>query len=342
MLNYILRRLGYMFITLLIVAVLGYVIIELPPGSYVEVEIQRLRAQGGNLTQDQIQSLYERYGLDQPPVMRFLKWGFGIYQPKGGGITCCDGGFIFGDFGQSFAYNLEVKDMIWSRIGLTLLFSILSLIFSWAVAITVGVYSATHRNSIPDYIITVVQFIGLSVPNFLLALVLMVFAQDVLKAEVGGLFSSAYLNAPWSLARFGDLLSHMWIPIIVISASGTAWLSRVMRANLLDVLNMQYVQTARAKGLPENVVTWKHAFRNAIHPLIMVLGGSLPGLISGETIVALVLNLPTTGPLYVTALLQKDMYLAGAFLIFLSIALLIGNLGADLLLAWVDPRIRYE
>jgi peptide/nickel transport system permease protein len=327
MLNYIIRRLGYMAVTMVIVAILGYVIIELPPGSYVDVEIQRLRALGGNLTQGQVDSLRQRYGLDQPEYIRFWKWGTS---------------FIRGDFGQSFAYNLEVKDMIWSRIGLTLLFSGLSLIFSWAIAIVVGVYSATHRNTIPDYIITVFQFIGLSVPNFLLALVLMVFAQNVFHSEVGGLFSSAYTNAPWSLAKVLDLLNHMWIPIIVIGASGTAWLSRVMRANLLDVLNMQYVQTARAKGLKENVVTWKHAFRNAIHPLIMVLGGSLPGLISGEVIVALVLNLPTTGPLYVNALLQKDMYLAGAFLIFLALALLIGNLLADILLAWVDPRIRYE
>ncbi len=210
------------------------------------------------------------------------------------------------------------------------------------VAIFVGVYSATHRYTIPDYIITVLQFIGLSVPNFLLALVLMVFAQNVFHMEVGGLFSSNMINAPWSFAKFLDLLNHLWIPVIVIGASGTAWLSRVMRANLLDVLNMQYVQTARAKGLNENVVIWKHAFRNAIHPLIMVLGGSLPGLISGETIVALVLNLPTTGPLYFNALLEKDMYLAGAFLIFLAIALLVGNLLADILLAWVDPRIRYE
>ena len=205
-----------------------------------------------------------------------------------------------------------------------------------------GVYSATHRYTIPDDIITVLQFVGLSVPNFLLALVLMVFAQDVLHMEVGGLFSSGMENAPWSMAKFLDLLNHMWIPVIVIGASGTAWLSRVMRANLLDVLNMQYVQTARAKGLTESVVIWKHAFRNAIHPLIMVLGSSLPGLISGETIVAMVLNLPTTGPLYFNALMQKDMYLAGAFLVFLSIALLIGNLLADMLLAWVDPRIRYE
>jgi peptide/nickel transport system permease protein len=188
----------------------------------------------------------------------------------------------------------------------------------------------------------VFQFIGLSVPSFLLALLLMVFAQDTLHMEVGGLYSSKFINAPFSFSKFLDLLNHMWIPIIVIGASGTAWLSRVMRANLLDVLNMQYIQTARAKGLPENVVIWKHAFRNAIHPLIMVLGGSLPGLLSGETIVSIVLNLPTTGPLYVNALLQKDMYLAGAFLVFLALALLIGNLLADILLAWVDPRIRYE
>ena len=179
-------------------------------------------------------------------------------------------------------------------------------------------------------------------PSFLLALVLMVLAQDLLGMEVAGLFSSRYQTAPWSWEKFLDLLNHMWIPILVISASGTAWLSRVMRANLLDVLNMQYVQTARAKGLRENVVIWKHAFRNAIHPLIMVLGGSLPGILSGETIVSMVLNLPTTGPLYINALLQKDMYLAGAFLVFLSLALLVGNLGADILLAWVDPRIRYE
>lgn len=325
--NYILRRLGYMAITMIIVTILGYIIIELPPGSYVDAEIQRLRNMGGNLAPEQIQSLYKRYGLDQPAYIRFLKW---------------IGGFVRGDFGQSFAYNMEVSKLIWGRLGLTLVFSLLSLIFSWIVAIAMGVYSATHRFTIPDYLITVLQFIGLAVPNFLLALLLMIFAQDVLHIEVGGLFSSKYINAPMSFAKFLDLLNHMWIPIIVIGASGTAWLSRVMRANLLDVLNMQYVQTTRAKGLSENVVIWKHAFRNAIHPLIMVLGGSLPGIISGETIVSLVLNLPTTGPLYVNALLQKDMYLAGAFLVFLSLALLIGNLGADILLAWVDPRIRYE
>ena len=325
--NYILRRLGYMVVTLVIVTILGYIIIELPPGSYVDAEVARLRMSGGNLAPEQIQSLYRRYGLDQPEYVRFWLW-----------IS----GFVRGDFGQSFAYNLPVSKLIWDRLGLTIAFSMGSLIIGWVVAIFVGVYSATHRYTIPDYIITVFQFIGLSVPNFLLALVLMVFAQNIFHMEVGGLFSSNFVNEPFSFAKFLDLLNHLWIPIIVIAASNTAWLSRVMRANLLDVLNMQYVQTARAKGLSENVVIWKHAFRNAIHPLIMVLGSSLPGIISGETIVSLVLNLPTTGPLYFNALLQKDMYLAGAFLVFLAIALLIGNLGADILLAWVDPRIRYE
>lgn len=327
MLNYILRRSGYMLVTLVIVAFLGFAIVELAPGSFVEYRIEQLRQQGGNLTVDQINALYRRYGLDQPPVVRFWKW-----------IS----GFVVGDFGQSFQYDLPVADMLWSRLGYTVLISVFTLIFSWTLAIAVGVYSATHRYTIPDYIITVLQFIGLSVPGFLLALILMVFAQQVLGQQVGGLFSQQYQNAPWSLAKFWDFLGHLWIPIIVLGASGTAGLSRIMRANLLDVLGQQYIQTARAKGLKENIVTWKHAVRNAIHPLIMVLGASLPGIISGETLIAIVLNLQTTGPLYFNALLQKDMYLAVTFLMFLAILLVIGNLLADILLAWVDPRIRYE
>jgi peptide/nickel transport system permease protein len=327
MLQYIIRRIGYMLITLAIVAVVGYIIVELPPGSYVESEISRLRQQGLNLSQDQITNLTRRYGLDKPVYYRFWLW-----------IK----GFVRGDFGQSFQYNLPVSRLIGARLGFTILISILTLIFTWAIAIVVGVYSATHRYTIADYVITVIQFIGLAVPNFLLALILMVFAQKVLNQQVGGLYSSQYQNAPASFAKFIDLLKHLWIPVLVLGFGGTAWLSRVMRANLLDVLNMQYVQTARAKGLAENVVIWKHAVRNAMHALIMVLGGSLPGIISGETVVAIVLNMPTTGPLYFNALLQQDMYLAVSFLMFLAILLLVGNLLADILLAYVDPRIRYE
>lgn len=316
-----------MFITLVFVAIIGFLIIELPPGSYVEFEIQRLRQLGGDMAPDQIRALEIRYGVHDPVHVKFWKWF---------------SNFVRGDFGRSFEHHLPVSEMLWQRLGFTILISVLTMIFSWVVAVIVGVYSATHRYTIPDYAITVLQFIGLSVPNFLLALVLMVFAQQVLGLEVGGLFSSAYRNAPFSLAKLVDLLKHLWIPIIVIGASGTAWLSRVMRGNLLDVLNMQYVQTARAKGLSERRVIWKHAVRNALHPLVMVLGMSLPGIISGETVVAIVLNMPTTGPLYFRALLQQDMYLAATFLVFLAILLLVGNLLADILLAWLDPRIRFE
>jgi peptide/nickel transport system permease protein len=327
MFNYFIRRLGYMLVTLVIVTILGYVIIELPPGSYVETEVLRLRKAGGTMTQEQVQALYRRYALDKPIYYRFINWV---------------SGFVRGDFGEAFTYQLPVSQLIGARLGFTVVISLSTLTFSWVVAIIIGVYSATHRYTVPDYIITVLQFIGLAVPNFMLALLLMVGAQRYFNLEVGGLFSRAYETAPWSFGKILDLLNHLWIPVIVIGASGTAWLSRVMRANLLDVLNMQYVQTARAKGLHENVVVWKHAVRNAIHPLIMVLGGSLPAIISGETIVAIVLNLPTTGPMYFNALLNQDMYLAGTFLMFLSVMLLLGNLGADMLLAWVDPRIRYE
>ena len=327
MLNYFVRRLGYMMVTLVIIAIIGFVIIELPPGSYVDTEIQRLQRMGGTMGQGQVEALYRRYGLDKPVYVRFWKW-----------IS----GFVVGDFGEAFAYNLPVRDLIGARLGFTVIISSLTLLFSWLVAVFVGVYSATHRYTVPDYLITVLQFIGLAVPNFMLALLLMVGAQRLFNIEVGGLYSREFETAPFSFAKFVDLLKHLWIPIVVIGASSTAWLSRVMRANMLDVLNMQYVQTARSKGLTENIVVWKHAFRNAVHPLIMVLGGALPAIISGETIVAIVLNLPTTGPLYFNALIAKDMYLAGTFLMFLSILLLIGNLGADMLLAWVDPRIRYE
>jgi peptide/nickel transport system permease protein len=316
-----------MLITMAFVAIIGFIIIELPPGSYLEFHIEMLRQQGGNMAPDQIRALEMRYGVHDPVYLKFWKWF---------------SGFVRGDFGQSFAFNLPVSQLLWSRLGFTAVISVLTMVFSWTVAIAVGVYSATHRYTIPDYAITVLQFIGLAVPNFLLALVLMVFAQRTLGMQVGGLFSAAYRDAPWSLGKLVDLMRNLWIPVVVIGASGTAWLSRVMRGNLLDVLNLQYVQTARAKGLVEKTVIWKHAVRNALHPLVMVLGMSLPAIISGETVVAIVLNLPTTGPLYFQSLVQQDMYLAGTFLVFLAIMLLVGNLLADILLAWLDPRIRYE
>jgi peptide/nickel transport system permease protein len=327
MINYILRRVGYMLVTLVIISIVGYMIVELPPGSYVEFEINRLRQQGGNLSQDQITALELRYGLNDPVYVRFIKW-----------IT----GFVRGDFGESFQYRQEVKDLIGQRLAFTISISIFSLLLSWGIAVPLGVYSATHRYTIPDYFITVLQFFGLSIPSFLVALLLMVFAQRVLGQQVGGLFSDQFQSAAWSWAKFVDLLKHLWIPIIVIAFGSTAGLSRIMRANLLDVLNMQYVQTARSKGLKEDRVIWKHAVRNAMHPLIMILGGSLPGIISGETVVAIVMNMPTVGPMYFNAQLNQDIYLAATFLMFLSILGVLGNLLADIALAWVDPRIRYE
>ena len=327
MASFLIRRVTYMVITLFFASIIGFFLIELPPGSYLDSEISRLRNLGGNLNQDQIHSLEVRYGVGEPVYTKYWKWISGV---------------VVGDFGQSFEFNVPVSQLIFGRLALSVGLSMFALIFGWLVSIPLGVYSATHRYTIPDYIITVLQFIGIAVPEFLLALVMMVFASQVLGLDVGGLFSQQYVSAPWSGDKFVDLMKHLWIPVVVVAAGSTAWLTRVMRANLLDVLNMQYVQTARAKGLQEGVVIWKHAVRNAIHPLVMALGGVLPALISGEVIVSIVMNLPTAGPLFVNALIKQDMYLAITMLMFLAFLLILGNLLADLLLAWVDPRVRLE
>ena len=327
MLNYIIRRSGYALVTLVFVAIVGFFIIELPPGSYLDFRLRELRTLGGDYSTDQIAALERRYGVNDPVYVKFWKWA---------------SNFVQGDFGYSFRYERDVGELLAARLPYTLLITISTLIVSWIISIVVGVYSATHRYTIPDYGITLLQFIGLSVPGFLLALILMVFAQRTLGMEVGGLFSAKFRNLPWSGAKFVDLLGHLWIPIIVIGASGTAWLSRVMRGNLLDVLNMQYVQTARSKGLAEPKVIWKHAVRNALHPLVMVFGMSFPAIISGQTVISIVLNLPTAGPLFINALLQQDMYLAVTFLMFQSVLLVAGNLVADVILAWLDPRIQFE
>lgn len=327
MVNFLIRRLLYMLVTLFFASLIGFALIELPPGSYLDSELQRLRQLGGNLSASQVHSLEVRYGVNDPLYVKYWKWVSGA---------------IHGDFGESFEFRKPVADLIWGRLMFSLILALSSLLFAWLVSIPLGVYAATHRYTIPDYLITTLQFIGVAVPQFLLALVLMVFASNVLGQEVGGLVSQRFVNAPMSGAKVLDFIGHLWIPIIVISAGSTAWLTRVMRANLLDVLNMQYVQTARAKGLKEGVVIWKHAVRNAVHPLVMAIGGVLPALISGEVIASIVLNLPTTGPLLVNALIKQDMYLAITMVMFLSVMLIIGNLLADLLLAWVDPRVRLE
>jgi peptide/nickel transport system permease protein len=325
MLAFIVRRGLYMVVTLFIVSIVSFVLIEAPPGDALTAEIQRLRSIGNNVSQDQITALENRYGVKDPVLVKYGKW---------------IGGFVKGDFGQSFTERTPVADLIWGRLGFTIMLAGGATVIAWLIAIPIGVYSATHRYSLPDYLITLVQFVGVAIPEFLLALIVLVFAARFLGADVGGLFSVEYQDAPWSFGKVIDLLKHLWIPLVVISAGSTAWLTRVMRANLLDVLNQQYVQTARAKGVLERRVIWKHAVRNAVHPLIMALGTTLPVIISGEAIVGIVLNLPTIGPLFLRALLNQDMYLAVGILMILCILLLIGNLLADIALAWVDPRAR--
>ncbi len=321
------RRCVSMVFTMVLVSIVGFIIINLPPGSYLEVYRAELMVQGTSTADQQIAALEKRYALDKPIYYQYWKW-----------IR----GFVRGDFGRSFQYNREVNELIWDRLGFTVVVSVCSLLFSWIVALPIGIYSATHKYSFLDNVFTFLSFIGLSVPGFLIALVLMVFSSRYFGVSVGGLFSRAYQDAPWSWAKFVDFLQHLWIPVIVVGLSDTAGLVRTMRGNLLDILNMQYVQTARAKGLTESIVIYKHAVRNALHPLIMSLGMSLPGIISGSTVVSIVLSLPTTGPLYFNALRAQDMFLAGSFLVFMALMLVIGNFLADIALAVVDPRIRYE
>lgn len=325
MLVFIVRRLAYAVVTLVAVSLLTFFIIELAPGSALTAEISRLRAQGNVVSTAQVEALEEKYGVNDPWLVKYGKWA---------------GGLIRGDFGTSFAYREPVGSLIWSRLGLSIALSLGAIIVAWGIAIPLGVFSATNRYSLPDNVITVLQFIGVAIPEFLLALVVMVAAVQWGGLEVGGLFSNEFRNAPWSAAKFGDMLAHLWMPLLVIAVGSTAWLTRVMRANLFDVLGQQYVQTARAKGVPERKVIWKHAVRNALHPLVMTLGTTLSVLISGEAIISIVFALPTTGQALIQTLIVKDTYVAATLLVFLAALLVIGNLISDLLLAWIDPRTR--
>ncbi|HRW06027.1 MAG TPA: ABC transporter permease [Caldilineaceae bacterium] len=327
MFSYFVRRLIYMFTTLIFISFIGFFIINLPPGSFIDVYRAQREAQGTSTAAAELEALERRYGLDKPIYVQYWKWV---------------SGFVRGDFGRSFQYNREVKDLIWERLSFTAVIATFTLLFIWIVAVPLGIYAATHQYKIGDNVATVMGMAGLSIPDFLLALVLMVIAQRVFGFSVGGLFSREYVDAPWSIARVIDMLKHIWVPVVVVGMAGTAGLMRIMRGNLLDILNMQYVQAARARGLRESTVIVKHAVRNALHPLIMLLGMSLPTIISGSLVVSIVLGLPTTGPLYFSALRQQDMFLAGTFLMFLAGMLVLGNFIADILLALVDPRIRYE
>ena len=327
MMAYILRRVLMLIPTLIVISLISFLIMQAPPGDFLTAYIAQLTANGEQVDLDQIESLRATYGLDQPWYVQYWRW-----------IT----GFVRGDFGVSFEWNLPVRDLIGQRIALTIFISISTILFTWIMALAIGVYSAVYQYSFLDYFFTTIGFLGLAIPNFMLALIFMYIAFQFFGVSVGGLFSPDYVNEPWGWGKFVDLLKHIWIPIIVIGTAGTAGLIRIMRANLLDELKKPYVVTAQAKGVPRWRIIFKYPFRIAINPLLSTIGWLLPAVISGDIIVSVVLSLQTTGPLYFRALLNQDMFLAGAILMLLAVLTVIGTLISDLLLAWVDPRIRYE
>jgi len=327
MLNYFIRRVLAMIPTLFIVSVLTFIIIDLPPGDFMTQLAANMGASGSGMDEATAENLRRQYGLDQPLLVRYFTWVAGF--PKG-------------DFGYSLEWKRPVADLIGDRLALTLLLSLISLTIMWLIAVPIGIYSATHQYSWGDNILTFLGFLGLSIPDFLLGLVYLFVGIFVFGVSVLGLNSDQYANAPWSFEKFLDLVNHLLWPALILGAGGMAQLIRIMRGSLLETLGQQFITTARAKGLKEKIVVNKYAVRVAINPLISVMGMQIPQLISGATVLGIVLSLPTTGPMFMRALLGQDMYLAGTFLLFLALMLMVGNLLADLTLAWVDPRIRLE
>jgi peptide/nickel transport system permease protein len=327
MLSYIIQRILTAIPTLFFIAVLSFVIMELPPGDYLSYYIQQLEARGQMNAKQEAQALAERYQLNDPAYLRFVGW-----------LTH----FVQGDFGYSFEYRRPVRELLGERLALTLTLALASLVISWGIGIPLGVYSATHQYTWQDNLFTSIAFIGLGLPSFMLALMFLVYGFKWFGTVQTGLFSAQYDTAPWSVAKLIDLLKHLWIPAAIVAVSGTAGIIRMMRGNLLDELRTNYVQATRAKGVPERITIWKHAVRNAMHPLVMSLGLSLPYIISGSEVTGIILNLPTTGPLYLQAIRHYDTYLAGTMLMIFAVLLVLGNLLADIMLAWLDPRIRYD
>ncbi|MBZ0316150.1 MAG: ABC transporter permease [Anaerolineae bacterium] len=331
MAKYILKRLLLVIPTMYIISILVFVTIQLPPGDYVTVMLENMRNQqtgGTTWTPEFEEAMRERYGLNEPVYVQYYKWVENIV--------------VHGDFGYSFYYNVSSEQMITDRMGMTLAVSLSSFVFTWMIALPIGVLSAVRQYSFADYFFSFIGFLGLATPGFLIALVLVFISFKYGGISVTGLFSDEYEQAPWSFAKVIDLLKHLWIPMIIIGISGTAGLIRVMRANLLDELHKPYVEAARAKGLPEWKLLIKYPLRQAMNPFVSTLGWVLPGLIAGEAIISIVLNLPTSGPILLQALKQQDMFLAAGFLMLLSLLTITGMLLSDILLAWLDPRIRFE
>lgn len=327
MLQYVLRRTLLIIPTLLVVSLVTFIVIQLPPGDFLTSYISRLLAQGENVDQSVIDALRAQYGLDQPAYLQYFKW---IWH------------FMHGDMGVSFLWNRPVSELIWGQMGLTVAVSFTAMVVQWILAIPLGIYSAVRQYSVLDYILSGVTFVAAGIPHFLIALVLMWVVWSLTGFNVTGLFSRDFISAPWSWAKVLDFFKHIWVALLILGFLGGAGLMRTMRANMLDELNKPYVQTARAKGVSERRVLVKYPVRVALNPFVSTVGWSLPGLLSGSVITSIVLGLPMTGPLLFDALLAQDMYLAGSFLMLLSVLTVLGTFLSDILLGMLDPRIRFE
>ncbi len=327
MLAYFVRRSFAAIGTLWVVSLIAFIIIQLPPGDYVTAYIAAQQTSGTVVTDDEAETLRELYGLNDQVYVQYGKWLLRVVQ---------------GDFGLSMEYRLPVADVIGDRLWTTIAVAAMAVLFVWVIALPIGVYSAIKQYSLADYTMTFIGFLGLAIPNFLLALVLMYLGFKYLNANIGGLFSSEYVDAPWSLARIWDLLKHLWLPGIVLGTAGTAQLIRIMRANLLDELHKPYVVTARAKGMEEWKLVLKYPVRVALNPFASTIGYIFPYIVSGSIIVSVVLSLPTVGPLLLRALLAQDMFLAGTIILLIGALTVVGTFISDIVLIIVDPRIRFE
>jgi peptide/nickel transport system permease protein len=327
MLAYIGRRAILAIFTVWAISVLSFAIIQLPPGDYVTSYIAQMAAMGSVVSDEEAQNLRIQYGLGQPIYVQYLKWMKLVVQ---------------GNFGMSMEWRRPVTEVIGDRLWLTVVVSVAALLLTWVLALPIGIYSAVRQYSAGDYVATFIGFIGLAVPNFLLALVILYFGFILFNANVGGLFTPELQDAPWSQAKVWDLLKHLPVPALILGLAGTAQQIRIMRANLLDELRRPYVVTARSKGLPESTVILKYPVRVALNPFASTIGYTLPYIVSGSIIVSIVLGLPTVGPLLLKALIAQDMFLAGTIVLLLGVMTVIGTLISDFLLVWVDPRIRIE
>ena len=327
MTRYILQRLALLPLLMVVYSFVIFAIMQAPPGDFLTAYVATLASSGSSLSAEQIAAMRAQYGLDQPFFVQYLLWLQHL---------------VHGDLGLSLEYQRPNADLISELLGLTMALALFSFVLTWALAVPAGIYSATHPRSLGDHVLTVINYVGVATPNFMLALILMWVAFAYFDINVSGLYSPEYVDAPWSFAKFVDLLAHIWLPSLVLGIAGTARLSRIMRANLLDELNKPYVVTARAKGMKEWRLVLRYPVRLAFNPLVSTIGWYLPMLFSGSLIVATVMNLPNIGPLLLRALVNQDMYLAGGILLIYSFLTIVGTLLSDVALALIDPRIRVE